>query len=368
MATFRKRGNKWEYRIRKMVDGKQKEVSKSGFRTKSEAKVEADRIEHELNVGVDHFKGDALFSDYYRNWIKAYKIGVHSDETDRFYRHAVTLVDQYFKGIEMKDITREMYQNFLNDYSVGRAKETVRKAHTKIGAALRDAHQNGYLHRNPAVRPIIKGADGQEDSMKYLHANEARALIKELLNGIKPYYTTRYMLLLQLATGMRISEVMALQFKDFDFLNNRVNINKSWDYKFHRDFKPTKNKQTRNISVDSNTMKIIKEFYDYRLSKKVINSKQLLFIAYTNKVPSPPSINKALKRACERANIQVITSHALRHTHASMLISEGADINYVAKRLGHRDSTITARVYVHVLNELQVKNEEKIDDIFSTLF
>lgn len=51
----------------------------------------------------------------------------------------------------------------------------------------------------------------------------------------------------------------------------------------------------------------------------------------------------------------VMTSHALRHTHASMLILKGADLAYVAKRLGHRDSSVTSQVYVHVLEELEEK-------------
>ncbi len=202
--------------------------------------MEADRIEHEINLGVDHLKGDMPFIDYYTNWVNAYKMGVFSEETDRFYRHAIKLVEQYFDGLLLKNITREKYQNFLNQYAEGRSKESVRKAHTKIGAALRDAHQNGYLQRNPAERPTIKGNDGQKESMKYLQASEAKKLIKELLHDIQPSYTSRYMLILQLATGMRISEVMALQFKDFDFLHNRVDINKSWDYKFNNEFKPTK--------------------------------------------------------------------------------------------------------------------------------
>ncbi len=50
-----------------------------------------------------------------------------------------------------------------------------------------------------------------------------------------------------------------------------------------------------------------------------------------------------------------MTSHALRHTHASMLILKGADLAYVAKRLGHRDSSVTSQVYVHVLEELEEK-------------
>lgn len=367
MATFRKRGKTWQYRVRHSIDGEQKEISKGGFRTKAEAKVEADKIEHEINMGVNHWKGDMLFLDYYKQWVDAYKMGVYSYETDRFYKHAIKLVEKYFKNVQLKNITKEDYQVFLNEYSEGRSKETVRKAHTKLGAALRSAYENGYIQRNPAIRPTIKGTDKSSGEDKYLHASEAKRLMESLLDGIKPMYTTRYMLVLQLATGMRVSEVMALQFKDLDFLHSRIDINKSWDYKFTNDFKSTKNKESRNISIDKRTMDIIRELYDYQLSRKVIDSKQLLFMG-KRKVPSIHAINKTLRRACERAEIPVVTSHAMRHTHASMLILQGADLTFIADRLGHKDTGITAEVYVHVLKELREKNDKKVQEIFSNLY
>ena len=231
MASFRKRGNTWQYRIKHNGE----EISKSGFHTKTEAKVAADKVEHELNIGVQVSKGDQLFVDYYKNWIKTYKLGVHSVDTDRFYTNAVKLVEEYFPNRKLKDITKDDYQRFLNEYAGSGetmlAKATVKKTHQKIGAALKDAQANGYIAHNPTYKAIIRGKDPTKESEKYLHESESKALLNNLLDGIQLRYTTRYMLILQLATGMRIGEIMALQFKDFNFLNNRVDINKSWDYK-----------------------------------------------------------------------------------------------------------------------------------------
>lgn len=368
MVSVRKRGKFWQWRFTYTdADGIRREKSKSGYTTRTEALVAGNKAWNEWNSGINIEKGEMLFLDYYKEWIEVYKIGAFSMETDSFYYGAVNVVEQYFKGIKLKEISRESYQRFLNEYSEGRSKETVRKAHTKIGAPLRDAFQNGYIPLNPAYRPTIRGNEGTKESDKFLNEGEAKAVIEELLNGIKLNYTSRYMLILQFATGARIAEIMGLQFKDLDFLHNRVSINKTWDYKFNQGFMPTKNRGQRTISVDKETMAIIKEFYDHQLSKKIVDSKQRLF-AVNGKIPSFNAINKTIKRACKRAGVNEVTSHALRHTHASILILKGVSIAYISKRLGHKKISITSDIYSHVLDELEVKNESESMDIFSTIY
>ena len=153
------------------------------------------------------------------------------DDNDRSYKHAMAIADRYFGELKLKEIDHETYQNFLNDYSKGRARATVKKANDKIGAPLHHAFNHGHIPNNPTYKVKIDGDKAQKEAQNYLNKHEAEAVLKELLNGIRVDYTTRYMLILQLATGARIGEIMGLQFKDINFLNNRIDINKSWDYK-----------------------------------------------------------------------------------------------------------------------------------------
>ena len=143
MASFRKRGKTWQYRIKHNGE----EISKGGFRTKGEAQSAATTIEYELGIGIDVNKADQLFIDYYKQWIKTYKIGVYSEETDCFYLNAVKLIEEYFPTRKLKEITRDDYQLFLDDYQLflndyaenngnQRSKETVRKTHTKLAHHL----------------------------------------------------------------------------------------------------------------------------------------------------------------------------------------------------------------------------------------
>lgn len=350
-----------------MEDGERKTISKSGFRTKTEAKAEAEKIEYQLNIGLNVSAGEMLFTDYYKNWVETYKTGAHSTATDKGYKHAVKVVEEYFTGIKLKNISRESYQRFLNDFSQGRAKQTVRKINIRIGAALKDAFHNGEIPVNPAYKPSIRGESSADASEKFLQEQEAKAVIDALLDGLQLNYISRYMLILQFATGMRISEVMAITFNDLDFLNNTVVINKSWDYKYTRDFKPTKNHESRKITVDKLTMDIIKELYDYQINKKIVDSKQRLF-ERKGKIPSVNAVNKTLARACKRADVQAVTSHALRHTHASILLLNDVNIAYISKRLGHRDMSITMDVYAHVLDEMQEKSGQASAEIIQQIY
>ncbi|WP_243198128.1 tyrosine-type recombinase/integrase [Weissella diestrammenae] len=64
---------------------------------------------------------------------------------------------------------------------------------------------------------------------------------------------------------------------------------------------------------------------------------------------------------------QRITIHGLRHTHASYLLSQGIDIQYVSERLGHADVNITMSVYAHLLNKRRIEENDKTISLFNNL-
>lgn len=86
------------------------------------------------------------------------------------------------------------------------------------------------------------------------------------------------------------------------------------------------------------------------------------------KIPSINAINKTLKRACIRADVEVVTSHALRHTHASILLLKEVSVPYISKRLGHRNTSITTDIYSYVLDELESKSEQLSTDILGQFY
>ena len=69
---------------------------------------------------------------------------------------------------------------------------------------------------------------------------------------------------------------------------------------------------------------------------------------------------KYLQRLCRKAGVTEITIHALRHTHASILLYEGVSISSISRRLGHASMDVTQRVYLHTIKELETKDDGKI--------
>ena len=75
-------------------------------------------------------------------------------------------------------------------------------------------------------------------------------------------------------------------------------------------------------------------------------------------------VNSSLTNALKRAKInKQVTFHALRHTHASILLSQGVQLLTISKRLGHSDANITLKTYSHILDEMKVSEAKKIKEI-----
>ena len=93
-----------------------------------------------------------------------------------------------------------------------------------------------------------------------------------------------------------------------------------------------------------------------------VNNKELnqpIFFSKEQRIYNS-TLNQKLASLCKNNNIPVISIHGLRHTHASLLLYEGVSIASVAKRLGHNNTTTTQETYIHIIRELENKDNDKI--------
>lgn len=348
MASIYKRGKTWTYKVYYYENGKQKAVSKSGFKTKAEAKDASILKENEMLQGKDFAKERMLLADYMENWRKLYKDDVVSLKTLQQIRIVTNYVRKNY-NLMLKDITHENYQEFLNTVAETHAKETVKKYHTYVKATLKYAVRTNVLTINPAEGAILKGVDSKtkKEELKFLSLDEFKALEEALIRDIRRDYTTRYIILFSMYTGARFGECLGLTWDNLDKETNTVKIEKGFDSLHTRDFTDGKTKNAkRTIVIPSEVMKLL-----FQLPKDT----ERVFHDITNN-----GVKKTLDNTLRKAKIErKIRFHSLRHTHASILLSQGVQVVSVSKRLGHANPTVTMQTYAHVIKELEVSDNEK---------
>ncbi|MEN3130806.1 Arm DNA-binding domain-containing protein [Bacillus cereus] len=158
MASFRKRGEKWEYRVRYKEMGKYRETSKGGFKTKKEAQLAAAKVEEKIAGGLNVSNSQMTFNEYMYEWLETYKKDNVSPRTYRSYEKNIRLyILPAFGGMKLKDLTRIQYQKFINDLLKKLSEKTVAIINATMHNALEIAvNELEILSKNPTNKIQIK--------------------------------------------------------------------------------------------------------------------------------------------------------------------------------------------------------------------
>ena len=302
-----------------------------------------------------------LFYKYYKQWISLYKENAIRPITLDKYYLAQRKLRELAPDLHLNQLNRRTYQDLINRYAETHERKTVLDFHHHLRASLVDAVDDGLLEKDPTRRIIIKGiTKTQRKKTKYLSMYELQTLLKHLNLG--PELNWDWFILLVAKTGLRYAEALGLTPEDFNFETQELTINKSWDYKSkHGKFQPTKNKSSnRTVMLDWKTMNQFQQLI------KDKQSHQPIFVPRGKRVYNS-TINNILNRYCKACEIPVISIHGLRHTHASLLLYEGVSIASVAKWLGHANTTTTQQTYIHIIQELENKDTDKVVQHLSKL-
>ncbi|MCO6559464.1 MAG: site-specific integrase [Bifidobacterium sp.] len=296
---------------------------------------------------------------YFKQWMEMYKLGAVTDIT--YHKYVVTQkkLKELVPNLRLGSVTRIRYQELLNKYACTHERQTVLDFHHQVKSALMDAVEEGIIKKDPTRRIVIKGTKTQRHKPKFLNEKELEALLQELdLNNVINW---DYLILLIAKTGLRFAEALGLTPNDFNFQKQEISVSKTWDYKSSiGKFAPTKN-----------TSSIRKVRIDWQLAMQFNQLLQGLpksepFFVQQKRVYNA-TVNDRLAKLCSDANIPVISVHGLRHTHASLLLYAGVSVASVAKRLGHSNMTTTQTTYLHVIRELENKDNDKVMQFLSTL-
>lgn len=347
MASFEKRGKKYRAVVSVMDNGVRRKVSKT-FPTKKEATewatiMEADKFQNKKIIA-----SSMTFSDWFKFWMENYKKNNVREATYATYKSDYHVIEKYFGDITLANLTYPILQSTLDKIGETQKQSSNTNLAIKIRSALKEAEYEQYIKHDIYSRLKAHGVKTDKKS-NVLSATEFEKLQNylyqnyqgDLINGA---------ILVALETGMRIGEVLAFNSNDVSISFQTIVINKSFSQTACK-ITPPKNKHSvRKIKITKELAQVINS-YGYH-EERIFNM-------------SHPTVRRRLDSILDELNLTPITTHGLRHSHASYLLYRGVSINYVSARLGHANVSITQRVYAHMLQEEKQREQEHVVEILS---
>lgn len=219
---------------------------------------------------------------------------------------------------------------------------------------------SGFMTGRNAPRPKERVAKG----LKSWSASEAQIFLRSIEGDPLEALWTLY-----LGSGLRRGEALALRWDDVDFELRTVSVSRSLgllDGVPTMSYPKTKT-STRTISVGPSVIEALqahrRQQAENRLAADTWNSDEdLLFTNADGERLRPDYVTPRLKKLVARAGVPWITVHGLRHTMASIALQNGTDIATVSERLGHADTSITARIYLHGSQESDRQAADALDE------
>lgn len=347
MAQIIKKGPSYMVRITwRDVDGKQHKKSKSGFKTKAEARkaaAEMENAKYSCQVAV----GDPTFVGYFEDWYQTYKANKVSHSTSKAYQQAINLVRREFGTMKLSKVTRRHYQLFINRFGANHSKNTVMQDHTIIRTCVKDAVSEGLIQKDFTDRIELVWDKRKGREIKYLSVKEINRLVDYALSH--PTVENR-LIVAGLYTGARLGELSALTWQDVNEPFKTVTISKSMEA-HTREIKEPKNKYSKR------TIRVNQAFFD--LIKSLKGSSDLIFGPI---VPKSVQVNKQLRADLTALNIGdgSYHFHSLRHSHVALLLANGVPLFAISQRLGHSSMTITANTYAYMIDEFKNQSDRQI--------
>ena len=296
-------------------------------------------------------KNKISYKDWIWEWLsfkKNYiKESTYANYSNIITNHIVPELGNYL----LHKLNNKIIQNFLLDKSKngrldntgGLSSKTIRDITAIIKSSLKSAFKENLIPNLSLdfIYPKIT----QKDKIYTLSKHNQESLTNYILENqsIKTLG-----ILLTLYSGIRIGELCALQWKDIDFKNNILHINKTLQRVYINDTEIHSSKivitepKTHNAERD---IPISKEFANEL--KKYKTEPDHYLLSCSNKWIEPRTYRRFFERISKKANIERINFHGLRHTFATNCIKLGIDYKTVSELLGHATVNITLNLYVH---------------------
>ena len=353
------------------LDGSPARHTKTVHCTKKEAKVELAKFVSEIEKG-NVIEGNSItFEEFTEIWKRDYASKELAPTTySRYLAILKTRILPYFGKFKLDKIRptdiMKFYDMLESDTQIKRLKnnkgerlkkplsrKTILEHHRLLRAMLHKAVYWQLIVNNPAER--VQPPKVHKPKRRFYDDEQCKFLLENLeqLNADNIKY--KVAIIITIFTGVRLGELMGLEWNDIDFRNGIISINKASQYLsekgvFTKD--PKTESSVREVAIPTFVISLLEEYKLWYEEQKSlygelwVNSNRL-FVQADGKPMHPDTISKWFVKFVGNIGLPVINFHGLRHTNATLLISQNIDIAVVAARLGHAQITTTLNFYVH---------------------
>lgn len=160
------------------------------------------------------------------------------------------LIEKYFDGVKIQNVTRTDYQQFLNQIGQKYAKSTMRLITTTIKSCVKSAIVDEVITKDFTQRTEAVYNRDRGLNVDYLTVEEIKRLVETIKNSLNPKHPIPYMILTAIYTGVRLGEIAALEWLDIDFDKKTISIAKSWSPAIYSTKAPKNDSSNCTIAVN----------------------------------------------------------------------------------------------------------------------
>lgn len=334
----------------------------------------------ETSITID---GKTTFGEYIKNWLLSKQKTIEPTTYDCYEDMINSLIINFryydLSNTQLHNLSSDVFQTYLNTLAERYSRATIQKIWiiikqcVKVGEIKQDIPLNSLAF---VKVPIESQVAVKEKEIPFLSKDDANKLYDTLTlcyqNGVPKYNENARALILIMYSGMRISEMTSLKWKNVDLYNKIILIKESsaeiknrnktdTDSKSYvkYDKTPKTKDSIRKVPLPNRAIEMIKYFESKNPQHK---PNDYVCITKNKTKMERRNVNKTLKRMIKDSacSIRDFSAHTLRHTYGSILLAEGVEIKKVSELLGHSDITTTYNIYIGILEQDKINEVERV--------
>ena len=333
------------------------------------AKLVASKIRAKLALGefqLDEPPPPLTFKEIAERWLESWVKTQRSRSTyDNYKRELTTCAYPRIGEKSLEKITRADIKKIINDVSAkGLTKNTILAVIAPIRALFEDEIDNGQKLSNPAtkIKRLLNYKDNRRFHVNPLNAKEVQQLLHGAAKDDHSREGSRYrdlfpsavlFLLTAVRTGLRLGEILGLQWGDIDFQGRFIEVRRQWTKE--GELKITKTEKIRQVDLSDQLCAAFQEAMDIHQAELALEgldfdpTEAIFRNSVGRHVDHRHAGEDIFKRCLLFAGLRQIRFHDLRHTFASLLLANGESLVYVKEQLGHYSIRETVDTYGHLI-------------------